>query len=164
MRCPDCGQENIAGEEICQSCDAPLADLAMPRAKGGVQTKIIEGTIADVNPHVAIAVAGTSTVADAIKLMRSGKMGCVLVMQEGALAGIFTERDLLMKIAGLKDPAQVRLADVMNHDPQCLSDTDSIAFAFHNMALKGYRHIPISRADGSLGIISSRDLLRYLCR
>lgn len=163
MKCPDCGAENLPGDEECGACRAPLASLALPQAKGA-NKKILEGTIAQLKPQLAISIPHTLTVAETIKLMRERKMGCVLVNNGGKLAGIFTERDVLMKIAGLKDPAKVKIADVMKGDPQCLTDEDSISFAFHNMAVNNYRHIPIKRKDGSLGIISSRDLLRFLCQ
>ena len=166
MKCPDCGFENIAGEEVCESCSASLSSLALPEAKAkqGVQRKILEGSIADLGVHDAVVVSPQATVAEAVRLMREKKMGCVLVGDARSLLGICTERDLLMEVAGLQEPEKLRLSSVMTRDPQYLRDDHPIAFAFHNMALRNYRHIPILRANGTFGIVSSRDLLRYLCR
>lgn len=165
MKCPDCGFENIAGEEACEACSASLYDLALPegKAKTSTQRKVLAGTLAQLKPHEAVSLPEEASVADAVAQMRRLKMGCVLVTADGRLSGIFTERDLLLKVAGRKDPAEVRLREVMKPDPQCLKEDDSVALAFHHMAVKEHRHIPVLMKDGRLGIVSSRDLLRYLC-
>ena len=166
MKCPDCGHDNIDGEETCQSCSASLSTLALPegKAKRGVQKKILEGSIVDLGVHDAIMVSPQTYVAEAVRLMRQQRIGCVLIGDGRQMVGICTERDLLMQVAGQQDPEKVRLSSIMTRDPQYLRDDHPIAFAFHNMALRNYRHIPILRANGKYGIISSRDLLRYLCR
>lgn len=166
MRCPDCGHENIAGEETCQGCSASLSSLALPegKAKRSDQKKILEGLISDLGVHEAIIVSPQTYVSEAVRLMRENKIGCVLIGDEKKLAGICTERDLLMQVAGLQDPGKVRLSSIMTRDPQYLREDHPIAFAFHNMALRQYRHIPILRASGKYGIVSSRDLLRFLCK
>ena len=165
MKCPDCKAENIPGDDTCQSCGASLYELSLPqaRARDGVQKKIIDGTISELTIHDAVAVKPTDSVAAAVEEMRHHKIGCVVIMDKKKLVGICTERDLLNEVAGLKDPKKVRISDVMKHKPQTLKEDDAIAFAFHNMAMKGFRHIPIFRKSGKLGIITSRDLLRYLC-
>ena len=152
-KCPDCGAAYFQGDEICDTCSADLTSGAAQGKKDG-REKIVDGIIADLKPQLAITVPMTHSVEQTIKLMRERKMGCVLVNKGGQLAGIFTERDVLMKIAGQKDPAKTVISDVMKADPQYLKEGDSIAFAFHNMAINNYRHIPIMRTDGSYGIIS----------
>lgn len=166
MKCPDCGHDNIAGEDTCESCSAPLSSLEHPEARGkkGVQKKLIEGIISQIGVKDAELIPLTTTVADAIRMMRQYKTGCVLVGERGRLFGICTERDILLEVAGLQDPEKIRLSYVMKAAPQILREDDAVAFAFHNMALREYRHIPILRKDGSYGIISARDLLRYLCQ
>ncbi|MBI3549641.1 MAG: CBS domain-containing protein [Elusimicrobia bacterium] len=164
MRCPDCGSENLAGAEDCVSCSAPIASYAA-QATGKDQKRILEGTIRDLKPHDAIALYPSRTVTEAVELMRTHKIGCVVVAEKGgSLAGIFTERDLLRKVAGRLDPSKTRLAAVMRADIEPLHEGDTVAFAFHNMAVHDYRHIPVEFDDGSLAVITSRDLLRYLCK
>lgn len=166
MKCPDCGHENLPGEETCEACHTDLSQLALPEAKANkeVRQKILEGTVSQLKPRAAVTLTPDRPVAEAVRLMRERKMGCVVVTQDGQLKGVFTERDLLNKVAGLKDPARTAVAEVMNTELHPLSASDTIAFAFHDMAVKGYRHIPVHMKDGSLGVISSRDLLRYLCQ
>ncbi|MBI4387358.1 MAG: CBS domain-containing protein [Elusimicrobia bacterium] len=165
MKCPDCGHENLAGEEACEACHTPLASLSIPNAsRGKDQRRILEGTVEDLHSHDALMLDPDRSVADAVRLMRGNKMGCVLVASHGDLCGIFTERDLLSQVAGLEKPEKTRLAEVMRANPQCLKEDDAVALAFHAMAVNGHRHVPIRRRDGTLGVISSRDLLDYLCR
>lgn len=160
LNCPDCGHANLAGEEDCAHCHAPLASLATPQPKQGMQRRILEGTVADLGSHEAASVSDDAPLAEAIRVMRARRVGCVLAMRDGVLSGILTERDVLLS-AG--DPAKVKVAEVMRRDPDCLADDQPLAFAFHKMSLHGLRHLPVRRADGSLGVVSSRDLLRYLC-
>lgn len=165
-RCPDCGAENLPGEEDCASCRTPIAGLDPPRSKPGgpMRRRILEGTVRDLKPRDAMALGPDKTVAEAVTLMRGRKTGCILVTDGKGLAGIFTERDLLRKVAGLKDPSKVRLSDVMQTEVQTLAEDEALAHAFHHMAVKGYHHLPVVRKDGGYGIVSSRDLLRYLCK
>ena len=166
MKCPDCGYVNLAGEETCESCSAPLSSLALPEAKAkkGVQKKLLEGTIKQIGIQNAELLPLQTSVAQAVRFMREHKIGSVLVGEKGKLFAICTERDILMEVAGLQDPEKVRLSFVMKAEPQMLHEDDAVTFAFHNMAMRDYRHIPIKRSDGTYGIISARDLLRYLCQ
>lgn len=165
LRCPDCGTENLSGAEDCSSCGSPLSALSAPRPdpKAPMQVRILEGTIASLKPHPAVTVPADATVARVVGLMREKKMGCVLVLKGKDLAGIFTERDLVVEVAGRLDPAETRVSAVMHKDPLTLREDEPVAYAFHSMALHSNRHIPVRFLDGSLGIVSSRDLLHYLC-
>jgi CBS domain-containing protein len=53
---------------------------------------------------------------------------------------------------------------VMTPDPVSLSEDDTLAYAVNKMSVGGYRHIPITRDGKPVGIISVRDLLRYLSK
>ena len=88
-------------------------------------------------------------------------MGSVLVLEEGRLAGIFTERDALLRVAG-RALATTPLRDVMTRDPVVLREDDSIAVAIHKMAVGGFRHIPLTSAGVPTGIISARDVFRHI--
>ena len=52
----------------------------------------------------------------------------------------------------------------MTHKPETLKATDKIAFALHKMDLGGYRHIPILSEGKVTGVISIRDILRYMTK
>ena len=164
VNCPDCGHANLAGEETCASCHAPVSFLATPQPKHGMQRLILEGTVRDLQPHDAASLPESSTLAEAMRLMRQTKVGCVMVIRDEKLSGIVTERDLVLKSNPNVEPSRVPVKDVMHRDPECLQDTAPLGYAFHRIAISNLQHVPVRRSDGSLGVVSSRDLLRYLCR
>lgn len=161
-RCPDCGCENIPGTEDCESCQAPLAPLSHPQPRGNLSKKILEGTMSDLRPREAVTAPSGASVAQAVRLMREAKLGCALVVDAGRIVGIMTERDLVLAVAGARDPDAVKVHEVMHADPVCLKEDDPVSFAFHHMTVGGYRHLPVYLDGGSVGMISARDLLRYL--
>src|SRR5687768_11617513 len=57
-------------------------------------------SVARLNPTQAHVVQPTQPIADAVKIMRERKVGCVLVCEQRRIIGIFTERDLLRRVLG----------------------------------------------------------------
>ncbi len=112
--------------------------------------------------HVAVPL-GTS-IGEAARIMRAHRIGCVLVEDQGKLAGIFTERDILTKLVGTGyDPARVQVDGVMTRNPETLSPEDPIAFALHLMSVGGFRHVPLVDADGRpVDILSIKDIVDYV--
>ena len=96
--------------------------------------------------------------------MKERHVGCILVMKDGQLAGVFSERDFLLKAANLgRSLEEIQLAEVMTPSPITLSPEHSIRFALHEMSVGGFRHIPLVRNREPVGIISARDVIGYLC-
>jgi len=108
-----------------------------------------------------ITAGGDMTVRAASRLMAEKRIGALLVLEKGLIAGIFTERDALNKIlaAGL-DPDTTRLEQVMVRNPQTIRADKPLAYALHMMAEGGFRHVPVVDADGlPVGMVSARDAL-----
>jgi len=108
-------------------------------------------------------VAPGATALEAIKRMNQHKIGALLVMEEGQVVGIFTERDVLRRVVGMeRSPADMKVADVMTADVICVgpeSDLDDVATT---MKEKKIRHIPVCDSDGKLqGMISIGDVNAY---
>jgi CBS domain-containing protein len=89
---------------------------------------------------------------------------CVLVMRDGELAGIFTSRDFVNRIAAVRaDPARVLLGDVMTQAPRTLRPRDPVAFAINWMAVEGFRNVPIVDDAGQVrGVLTVWDVMRHL--
>ena len=109
------------------------------------------------------SVSPQTTVLDTIRKMNQHKIGAVLVMHDGQVAGIFTERDVLRRVIGEeRSPATMRVAEVMTEDLICVApetDLDDVAAI---MKQKKIRHIPVCTPDGKLqGMISIGDLNAY---
>jgi CBS domain-containing protein len=126
---------------------------------------VLRAPLTRLEPPTPVTVAFGESAATAIALMNEHKFGCVVVTgPDGAVAGIFTERDVLRKVAGSgKDAASVKVGDLMTAKPECLPNTATIGFALNKMFVHGYRHIPVVDDKGRpTGIISVRDIMGYL--
>jgi len=100
------------------------------------------------------------SVAAAAQLMKRHRIGALLVIDGGRLAGIFTERDALFRvIAAGRDPAQTRVAEVMTLDPRTISPDRPFGHALHLMYEGQFRHVPVVEKGRPLGMVSARDAL-----
>ncbi len=149
--------------EICEECGHDLAGLDIPSPSGGLQRHLLEDTLHEMPMDHRANLSVESTAADALEAMKKYRVGCVLVFDHGRLAGIFTERDLLTKLdPEHPDIQNVKLGEVMTHDPALLLEEDTIAYALNRMSVGGFRHVPVLRADHPIGVISIRDVLHYI--
>ena len=96
--------------------------------------------------------------------MKEGKRGAVLVEEDGALVGIFTERDLLNRIDyGDALWSHVVVRDVMTPHPMVIRPDDSLSEALRRLTQGHRRHLPIVDQRGKvLGLISIRDILTHI--
>ena len=100
------------------------------------------------------------SVAEAARLMKERHVGAVLVVREGRLAGIFTERDAVFRvIAEGRDPARTAIADVMTPNPRTIAPDRPFGHALHLMYEGGFRHVPVVEDGRPLGVVSARDAL-----
>ena len=112
-----------------------------------------------------VCVAPAASVRNAIDAMNEHRTGCVLVVEDdNTLVGIFTERDVLTKIAcHAVDIDATAVADAMTRDPECLTLDDGIAYALNMMSVGGFRHIPLVDAERSpTGVVAMRDIVDYI--
>src|SRR5215468_3834422 len=107
-----------------------------------------------------LTVPGETTVKEAAQLMKKMRVGAAMVVAKGRLIGIFTERDALFRVlAGGKDPATTRLADVMTSHPQTVTPDRPFGYALHLMYEGGFRHVPVIENGRPIGMVSARDAL-----
>lgn len=109
----------------------------------------------------AAMVSPSATVFDAVQLMNGQKVGAVAVANDQVLAGIFTERDLMIRVVLQgKDPKKTPVGDVMT--AECISAKQDMAMgeALQIMTEKHFRHLPVVDDNGKvLGLLSIRNLL-----
>jgi CBS domain-containing protein len=164
MICPTCGWDNVPGSEECQNCQQDLTLLDQPVARDRVERSLMEDPVRVLRPHPPVTVPLQATVGQAVALMLERDLGAMLVVDEsGRLRGIFSERDLLKKIAGLhEDFADLPIAQFMTPDPETVTLSDTLNFALHKMDVGGYRHLPVAEEGRPVGVVSVRDMLRYI--
>lgn len=130
-----------------------------------IQDRLTADTISALNPSVPITINASATLAKAVRRMNAHKIGCLLVTDDDdKLLGIFTERDVLMRVAGLVDDlSTATVSDYMTPHPITLTADLPIAQALHEMSMYGFRHLPlVDEAYRPEGIISFRDVVHYL--
>lgn len=116
--------------------------------------------IADTPPT---AVTGDTMVLDAVKTMRTARVGAAAVIDDGTLRGIFTERDVMNSVVGAGlDPATTSVADVMVSEPVCVEVGTARSKALTLMLENHFRHLPVVDDEGRpLGMLSIRNLLHH---
>jgi signal-transduction protein with cAMP-binding, CBS, and nucleotidyltransferase domain len=103
-----------------------------------------------------------STLADAAQMMRTAKVGALLVQAQGSYIGVVTETDLVRKaMAERLDPEREQVRRVMSSPLITIEIDRSAHEASDLMSERGIRHLAITQDGPIVGIISVRDLLRY---
>lgn len=99
------------------------------------------------------------------KEMTKRRIGAIIVIDGGKLAGIFTERDALNKVlAASLDPVSTKISRVMTRDPYCVLPTASVGDAMELVTRLRFRHLPIVKDGKVLAVISSGDLTHWLVK
>ena len=111
-------------------------------------------------PRNFLTAAPGSLVSEAAKRMAAQNVGAILVVEEERILGIFTERDMLVRVVapGL-DARATCLADVMTHAPHTIHPDDTLGHALLLMQERGFRHLPVVEDGKPIGIISSRSAM-----
>lgn len=111
-----------------------------------------------------LSVAATATVTEAVALMDEKGLGSVLVRNgNGALVGIFTERDLMRRVVRQgRDAKATAMSAVMTPDVRQVPATESIVEVLRLMIEHGYRHMLVADGGKPVGVVSIRDLMRWL--
>lgn len=106
-----------------------------------------------VEPHVSVM--------DAVGVMARHRVGAVIVVDKQQLSGIFTERDLMLRVIHeQRDPAATLVRDVMTREVMTVTETSTHEEASGVMLLEHLRHLPVLGAGGKvLGLLSIRALL-----
>src|SRR5262245_52278138 len=140
-------------QEMWEEAQAEEQQITQERAHSDARSEpvaVLKQRIRDLLPlPQAVALGHQATVRDAIDVMRHKQLSCVLVVEHGQLVGVFTERDVVTKVAATPlDVDQVPLQEVMQPEPDCLRLDDALVDAVHQMYLGAYRHVPVVDEQG----------------
>ncbi|MEX2092838.1 MAG: CBS domain-containing protein [Pirellulales bacterium] len=161
--CPYCQAENIEGADECGDCNQPLSEMSIRVPASSVEADLLRDRVERLWPKSPSTVPPDMPVGQVLKKMVDETIGCVMVVDKGQLVGIFSERDALMKlnVDAVKFFTKP-ISQFMTQQPVTLETSDKIAFALQKMNVGGYRHLPILFNGKLAGVISIRDILRYL--
>jgi CBS domain-containing protein len=159
--CPVCQWQNFLGEDVCENCGADLWRSDTPEAPTTFHGRLLGMHLDRLGAPRPVTVDAELSVGRAIERMRRESIDCLLIVEDGALVGIFTDRDAVLKVGSTVDDPRP-LSEVMTRDPVVLRRSDPVAVAIHKMAVGGFRHVPIVDDGRPIGVVSARDVFRHL--
>ncbi|MEO0531694.1 MAG: CBS domain-containing protein [Planctomycetota bacterium] len=121
-------------------------------------------TIRSAYPETPVAVEPDTPIADVIRLMQAERAPAVLICDADELVGVFTERDVLRLLSKQADLSPA-ITTVMTRGPSTVTDSATVGDAISQMAVGGYRHLPIVSAINPTeptAIVDVRGVLHYL--
>jgi CBS domain-containing protein len=115
--------------------------------------------IRDVMTPNPVTLPATSNLVDAAIAMRDFDVGVVIVLDNGRVCGIATDRDIVVRaIANGIYPATAKLGEFCSRELTTVSPSDSVETAVHLMREKAIRRLPVVENGQAVGILSLGDL------
>ena len=116
-------------------------------------------SIRDVMTTHPVALQATSSLVDAARAMRDSDIGNVIVLENGRICGIVTDRDIAIRgVAEGRNISSLTLGDICSRQLTTLSPTDSVDDAVLLMREKALRRLPVVEGGKPVGIVSLGDL------
>lgn len=160
--CPSCGAENIEGVDTCESCMMDLRSIDVPERAQLLAEDDLTMAISTIRLSQPRTISPTHTVREAIAAMKEDPSGAVVVVEGVQIVGIFTDRDVLKKVAANEGALDESVALYMTPDPVVLRDDDMMAYALNKMGDGGFRHIPVVRNGELVGMVTIRDVMTWI--
>ncbi|MBN8548908.1 MAG: CBS domain-containing protein [Deltaproteobacteria bacterium] len=157
-----------SGEIIAEQAHIESAiHKACKTSFGVLDTNFLCRSVSVLETHKPLSVGVEDSIESVVELLRSNKVGCVLVKRaDGKLAGIFSERDVLLKVIKNFPENKARpVSEFMTADPVTQPPDATIGFVLNLMSTGGFRHMPIVDPDGlAIGIVSVKDVVDFIVR
>lgn len=111
--------------------------------------------------YQVFSIAPDATVLDALNMMAEHNIGALLVMSEGEMVGIVSERDCVRKVDVMgKNANETRIQDIMTGNVITMEASHPLEECMSLMIEKNFRHMPVCEGKELLGILSVRDVLK----
>ena len=125
---------------------------------------IFELPITELDLPTAVCLEENSKYRRGTKPYAGKEIGSIIIVNNRKLSGIVTERDILLKVAGLPiDLQKETVKSIMTSNPTSLLGSDMIAYVMNNMHVGGYRHVPIvDEHNVPISMISIKDVMSFI--
>jgi CBS domain-containing protein len=115
--------------------------------------------IKDIMTSSPITLTADRPVTDAATAMKENGIGDVIVMTDGKMCGVVTDRDIVVRvIAQGREPQSTKLGDVCSRDVQSVSPNDDVERAIQIVRERAVRRVPVVDGGKPVGIVSIGDL------
>ena len=142
----------------------PLSKYDAPATEDALEVSLRDDSVLALQTKPYSVIGPQATVQQVLQLMHERNIGCVLITENDRLIGIFSERDVLMKVAddyeAVKDQP---VSQLMTRDPVSVYETDTPAKTMNLMAVGSFRHIPVLDVDEKIvGMVGPKRVTAYL--
>ena len=123
---------------------------------------LIDTTVGSVMAKEISTIESGKPLRDAVNIMKKSGLGCVVVLDDGKPVGIFTERDLIRKIADGPESLGLPISQVMSKPLTIVSPSATLWDAISLMGRRGIRRLPVVDKEKLVGILTEADVLRLV--
>lgn len=142
-----------------RSLEERLIAALQPESGGGRSQTLFMTPMGELARRAPITVTPATSIADAAKKMSEHGISSLLVNEGDAVCGIVTDRDLRNRVLAVgRDPAEPVTA-IMTAEPLTLEDSSPVLAGILAMAGRGIHHLPLTRGDRVVGMVTTRDLM-----
>jgi predicted transcriptional regulator len=144
----------------------PLENYEPPVFHDNLERALAEEPVSSIQCAPYGSIAPDASVRDAVAKLAELGIGCLIVMEGPKMVGLFSERDVLNKVAeNFERTSTLPVSEVMTKKIMSIEDSDPAGAALCLMAAFGYRHAPVLGAKGDVvGIVSPQRMLEFLQR
>lgn len=151
--------------ESMQEFEDPLSNFEPVCYESDLQEALAESPVDEIQSRPYAEIKSSATIRQALLALHGLRVASLLVVDDGQLKGIFTERDVLERVAEQYPRLTDRpVSEVMTKDPCVVYADDPAGTALAAIAAAGYRHVPV--LDGSseklVGIVSPRRVFGFM--
>jgi len=142
----------------------PLSNYEPREYSDSLREALAEETVAAIHSRPYAEISPDKSIFRALQALAGLKVASLLVVEDGRLVGVFTERDVLERVAlqGL-DIKRTPVSDVMTSNPVVVHESDPAGAALGAIAVAGYRHVPVLDVQNAVvGVISPRRVFEFL--
>lgn len=126
------------------------------KAEGGIPVSQLVEEVMTPDP---ITIHASAPIVEAAQKMKEADVGPIIVMDDGAVCGIVTDRDIAIRaVAEGKDPSKVSVGEICSKEVAVLSPRDKVTMAIDLMEKIAVRRLPVVKDHKPVGILSIGDL------
>ena len=115
--------------------------------------------VRDVMSRQPLTVEDSATVMDAARAMREANIGDVIVLKGGAICGMVTDRDIVIRaVAEGRDPRSIKVGEICSADVATVGPDETVDKVISLMRQKAIRRVPVVEGGKPVGVISLGDL------
>lgn len=165
LTCPSCGVQNLDGADECAHCGNALSCVEPPKPTSAFEQSVMYRPLTDLEMTHVHALPPDASLETAIHTLNRQQVDLLEVVEDGQLVGVLSVRDIMMRVgAAYRQKLHLPVRQFMTPNPETLPPDAPIAFAINKMDVGGYRHVPVMQDGRVLGVVSVRDVIRYILK